>query len=90
MSWYRAVDEQRKLGPIHSHQKRMKSDARSQWFAFYFSLGLHGAFQCLLDKFVFFLADNENGAGRRANNTLRGAAHAQMPPTGVAVRGDHD
>src|SRR5262245_1522555 len=55
-----------------------------------FCLRLHYFLQSCLEKLVLFLADNENGTRRGAHDSLSRAADAQVAPTGITVRRDHD
>src|SRR6266540_2694776 len=94
MSCHRAVRQQGELRAIHAGKKRMKRHARGQWFGFYLSIRLclciHDPLQSYLNKFVLFLADNENGTRRRADHAFRCTADAKVPRARVAVCGDDD
>src|SRR5215472_3937314 len=59
-------------------------------FASSFCLRLRCLLQSCLNKLMLFLANDENWTRRGAHDTLRRSADAEMPPTGITMRGDHD
>src|SRR5262249_4515971 len=69
-------------------------EARRAWpavrFVFHAHLAAHSQAPPILNKFVLFFSDDEDGTRRGAHDALGRAADAKMSPAGVAVGRDHD